>query len=113
MTEKYRFLSLHDGINHLKVTEKDIFTLQAKYMQLQCAVNSTARDHNFGTKPKWTTSNQEKVLNSSNPLKRTAELGDKVTTKGDQKTITYNESCTYELQWNKERCFGFKRYNQN
>jgi len=57
LTKKYRFLFLLNGINHLKVIEKDIFTLQAKSMQLQCAVNSTARDHNFVTKQQWTTSN--------------------------------------------------------
>jgi hypothetical protein len=87
LTEKYWFLFLHNGINHLKVTEKDIFTLQAKYMQLQCAANSTTRDHNFVTKQRWTTYNQEQVVNSSNPLKRTAEIVDKVTTKEDQETI--------------------------
>jgi len=84
LTEKYRVLFIHNGINHFKVTEKDIFTLQARYMQLQCAVNSTARDHNFVMKQQWTTSNQEQVVNSSNPLKRTVEMGDKVTTKEDQ-----------------------------
>jgi hypothetical protein len=109
LTEKYQFLVLLNGINHLKVTEKNIFTLQAKYMQLQCAVKSTARDHNFVTKQQWTTSNQEQVINSSNPLKRTAELVDKVTTKEDQETVVFNKGCIYELQRNKERCFGVQK----
>jgi len=63
LTDKYRFLVLHNGINHLKVIEKNILTLQAKYMQLQCAVNYTASDHSFVTKQQWTTSNQEQVVN--------------------------------------------------
>jgi hypothetical protein len=60
-------------------------------MQQRRAVNSIARDHNFVTKQQWTTSNQEQVENSTNPLKRTAELCDKMTTKEDQETIMYNK----------------------
>jgi hypothetical protein len=78
-------------------------------MQLQRAVNSIASDHNFVPKQQWTTSNQEQVVNTSNPLKRTAELGDKVTTKKDQETIVYNKRCIYQLQRNKQRCFRFQR----
>jgi hypothetical protein len=78
-------------------------------MQLLCAVNSTAREHNFVTKQQWTTSNQDQVVNSSNPLKRTAELDDKVTTKKDRETIMYNKSCIYELQRNNERFFRFQK----
>jgi hypothetical protein len=78
-------------------------------MQLQCAVNSTAPVQSSVTKLQWTTSNQGQVVNSSNPLKRTAELGDKVTTKEDEETIMYNKTVYTNYNGTKNVALGFKR----